>query len=158
MRAPINGTARARFTSHHLRLPSPARRPQSRESGLCVFRYVASIRLSLDFHAPISIGQNEDWKRSRPARRSEGRATLRRWYEPIPRHIYGLCPSSFPSLGISARGISQIVSSGHAAGTRPPSAEPAGPTRRDRRIGRYDHPHCPQSRVSPLRPFLEAAP
>ena len=70
--APFTSTALVTFTCHDLRLLAPARGLQSRESCLRVCRYVASIRLSLGFHGPIPIGQNEHLGNNPLARPSHG--------------------------------------------------------------------------------------
>ena len=79
----LQGCAQARTSGYS----APARRPKFRESCLRVCRYVASIRLSLGFPAPIPIGPRGDIWRTHDASPP---------VRPIPRHILSPFPPSNP--------------------------------------------------------------
>ena len=119
---PVSPAPVARFTRPDFRLSPRSRRPQSRESCLHVFGYVASILLNLDSLCPRLHCTNLTFGHCRAARRSgwsPWTATTRRRYKPIPTHICRPLKPHFPDFRVIHRSYARLYpfrgSAGNAA-------------------------------------------
>ena len=95
----LQGRAQARTSGYS----APARRPRTRENGLWVFRYVASISLNLHSPHPKAPMRCMPFGRFKPRTISSRTRTLRRRYGQSLRIFYALGTPHFPDLRVITR-------------------------------------------------------